>query len=93
MAKRDHSTEAPAESVASAPGKAKVAPEVRKQATLLFEIAGLYRNAGAALKAGDDTAYNRAVGLIKQYQDLFTALAQTTSDNITAEGLAAINGM
>lgn len=93
MAKRDASAEAPVESVVNAPEKVKVAPEVRKQATLLFEIAGLYRNAGSALKAGDQVAYERASGLIAKYQDLFNTLAQATAEEITSEGLAAANEM
>ena len=73
--------------------KAKVPVEVRKQATLLFEISSLYRIAGQALRADDEVAYMRAQKLIEQYQGLFDTLAQSTSDDITREGLAAISEM
>lgn len=93
MAKRDTPVETPEDTSAPAEVKVKVSAETLKQARLLFEIAGLYRAAGSALKAGDDVAYARASNLIAKYQDLFNMLATATAENITAEGLAAIAEM
>lgn len=77
----------------TAPAVRKVTREERELGRLLNEIGLKYRDAGAALKRGDDVGFAGAMDLIGTYQELFGKLSSQYAGDITAEGLSAVTEM